>query len=179
MRKIFLMIMIVLVPGQVYAGEGVKDWGLGFGLGVEQYKDDYIEAASLRGDERIVVTEKKYETLPSAWLTLNWNVWGVKQNPVEKAAGSDVYDCKWGFFAGVKLIDSNSEAFSAFALGPQVTFLTNKKEITIGLGFVTHRTKEYASGIEEGKPLPAYYDDIVYEEGTENSGMLMMSVNLF
>ena len=83
-----------------------------------------------------------------------------------------------GFFAGVKLIDSNSEAFSAFAIGPQITFVTDKKEISVGLGFVTHRTKQYAGGIEEGKPLPSQYDDIVYEEGTENSGMLMMSVKM-
>lgn len=153
---------------------GINNWGLGFGLGVEQYKDPYIDRASLRGDSRIVTTEKTYETLPSAWLTINWN-YGVEEKVRPAEA---VQDTRWGFFAGVKLLDSNAESFSAFALGPQVSFKLQSKVISVGLGWVTHQTRGFAKGISDGLPLPPQFDDIVYEEGTENSYMLMMSVQL-
>lgn len=154
----------------------IEQWGLGFGLGVEQYDEPYIDQASLRGDNRIVTTEKTFKTLPSAWLTMNWNRWGIGEEKTNNK-GQDVRDTRWGFFAGVKLIDSNSESFSAFALGPQVTFVLEKKVISVGLGWVTHKTRSYAEGIVAGQALPAQYDDIVYEEGTENSFMLMTSVS--
>jgi len=179
-----MIILLLIFPYNVLAQEeervennsGISAWELGFGLGVEQYKDDYIESASIRGDQRIVVTEKKYETLPSAWLTLNWNVKGLGR--IRKTtSGNDVYYTKLGFFTGIKIIDSNSETFSAFALGPQISFQTEAKIISVGAGWVTHRTKEYANGIKEGEALPEQYDDIVFEEGTENSYLLMMSVN--
>jgi hypothetical protein len=154
---------------------GIADWQLGFGLGVEQYKDVYIDQASIRGDTRIVTTEKTYETRPNAWLTINWNVWGIG-NKKGVYKGNDVFNTKWGFFAGVKLIDSDSNAFSSFALGPQVSFQTESKTISIGFGWVTHGTKKFANQIKEGESLPSQYDDIVFKEGTENSYMVMMSV---
>jgi hypothetical protein len=159
-------------------GKGVENWQMGFGLGIEQYQEEYIDKASIRGDERIVTTEKTYETLPSAWLTMNWNVWGIGTPTKSLTTNNDVYDTKFGFFAGVKLLDSNSESFSSFALGPQISFVTTTNIISVGAGWVTHKTQTYARGIKEGEVLPAQYDDIVYEEGTENSYMVMMSVGI-
>ena len=156
---------------------GIDDWGLGFGFGVEQYRDPYILEASLRGDTRIVTTEKTFETRPSAWLTINWNIWGIGAGR-KTTSGQTVKDARWGFFAGVKVIDSNSDAFSAFSLGPQVTFVLDTKTISVGAGWVTHQTRQYANGIVAGQALPVQYDDIVFEEGTENSFMLMMSIGL-
>jgi hypothetical protein len=70
------------------------------------------------------------------------------------------------------------ETSSAFALGPQVSFLTADRQVSVGFGWVNHRTKRFASGISEGKPLPAQYTDIKYREGSENSYMVMFSVGL-
>jgi hypothetical protein len=172
MYKLILVIFIFLISTTVFAqnktSAGIDEWGLGFGLGIEQYKDTYIDQASLRGDTRIVTTEKTFDTRPSAWLNLNWNIWSWDD--------SKPRDTRYGFFAGVKLIDGNSESFSAFALGPQISFLIDDREISVGLGWITHQTRTYANGIVSGQPLPSQYDDIVFEEGTENSYMLMVSV---
>ncbi|MDP5214566.1 hypothetical protein ORJ66_16050 [Pseudoalteromonas tunicata] len=173
--KKFLISFLTLSNFSVFA-EGVDEWQLSFGLGVEQYREAYIDSASIRGDDRIVVTEKTYDTRPSAWLTMNWNISGIGNN-TRIVDGNDVSDTKFGFFAGVKLIDGDSSAFSSFALGPQVSFVTlDKKTISVGLGWVTHGTRTYANNIQAGMALPEQYDDIVFEEGTENSYMLMMSV---
>lgn len=182
MKYLVGLIFILASQFSAYAQEaekntgttGIDNWGLGFGLGVEQYKDPYIDRASLRGDTRIVTTEKTYETLPSAWLTINWN-YGIDG---KQKHSNTVQEHGFGFFAGVKLLDSNAEAFSAFALGPQVSFVLKEKVISVGLGWVTHQTRGFANGISNGLPLPPQFDDIVYEEGTENSYMLMMSVQL-
>lgn len=159
------------------ATDDLAKWNLGFGLGVEQYRDDYIESASMRGDSKIVTIEQRYETRPSAWLTMNWNLWklGTTRDP---STCTDLCNTKFGLFAGVKLIDSNASAFSSFALGPQMSFQSKTRVISVGLGWVTHRTKKFAKDISEGEPLPSQYDDIVYENGTENSYMLMMSVGI-
>lgn len=160
---------------------GIGTWGLGFGLGVEQYRDSFIDTASIQGDgesERIVTTEKSIDTRPSAWLTVNWNLKPFGSSRVN-ISGDNVISKKWGFFAGVKLLGESNDAFSAFALGPQVTFLTDKnREISVGLGWVTHPTRTYAGNIVEGESLPAQFDDIVFEESTENSYMIMMSIGV-
>lgn len=180
MKKTGLVLLSGLLLSQpVFSQEekkGIEAWELGFGLGIEQYRDKYIESASLHGEDKIVVTEKTYDTLPSAWLTVNWNIW-PRATVAKKAAGTDVQDIKWGFFAGVKLLGSNSDAFSAFSLGPQVSFVLEEKVISVGAGWVTHQTRTYAKDIVAGEALPSQYDDIVFEDGTENSYMLMMSVN--
>ncbi len=159
------------------SAEGIKNWGFGFGLGVEQFRQEYIENASLQGSTKIVTTEKTYETLPSAWLTLNWNLIGLDSKKGTDFEGNDVHNVKFGFYAGVKLLGSGtSDTFSAFSLGPQVSFVTNDKVISIGAGWVTHLTKGFASGILDGQPLPSQYQEIVFKEATENSYMVMMSV---
>lgn len=178
---LFVSFTLLSVPAVSKTAE-ISDWGLGFGLGIEQYKNPYIDQASLRGDTRIVTTEKTFDTRPSAWLNINWNVWGWNDIKTKNAAGvlETTYvdrDIRYGFFAGVKLIDGNSESFSAFALGPQISFLIDQREISVGFGWVTHQTREYAHGIISGQPLPIQYDDIVFEEGTENSYMLMFSIS--
>lgn len=155
---------------------GINSWNLNFGLGVEQFRDPYVDQAAIRGPDKIVVLQRTFKTLPSAWLTATWNVWGAKQESNKRP--TDVRDTKFGFFAGVKLLDSNSSTFSAFSLGPQVSFELATQVISVGVGWVTHKTRKLASGIEAGKSLPAQYDDIEYEEGTENSYTLMMSINL-
>ena len=185
MRRELLLLGSLLVPLSVHAQDNEKtisEWGWGLGIGIEQYRQQaYIDQASTYGTDRIVVVEKDYRTNPSAWMTLNWNVWPRPKSAAElKAAGltADVEKVKWGFFAGVKLLDANSQALSAFALGPQVSFFTAERQVSVGFGWVNHRTKRFAAGIEEGKPLPAQYTDIKYREGSENSYMVMFSVSL-
>lgn len=168
--------------------KGIDDWGFGLGIGIEQYRTmPYIEQASTYGTNRIVVIEKDYRTLPSAWLTLNWNIcpipkkWNICPPDAENmpsGKSSDVQKVKWGFFTGVKILDSNSQTFSAFALGPQVSFITAQKQYSVGLGWVTHRTRNFANGIKEGQPLPTEFTDIKYKDSTENSYIVMFSVNL-
>lgn len=179
-RKALLVTAIMFPPYSVAENEsgGINSWNLGFGLGVEQYREDYIDTASIRGDQKIVTTEKRFETRPSAWMTMNWNIWGVGDKLAFNGT-NDVNGTKFGFFAGVKLLDSTSDSFGAFALGPQISFLTKSNVISIGAGWVTHKTRKYAKGISAGEPLPAQYDDVVFEEGTENSYMVMMSVALW
>lgn len=147
--------------------DDIKDWGFGLGIGIEQYRNKYIDQAGTYGTDRLVLIEKDYKTLPSAWLTLNWNVWGDEKKKM-----------RYGFFTGIKLLDSNSQVFSAFSLGPQITFKTQERNVSVGFGWVTHRTKKLANGISEGSALPAHYTDIKYKEGSENSYMLMFSVGL-
>lgn len=161
---------------------GIGSWGLGFGLGVEQYREDFIENASINGEERIVVTEETYNTRPSAWLTINWNIGDIgkkAENKLNVLSAGNTKNVKWGAFAGVKLIGNSTDTFSSFALGPQLTFETDKgRAISVGFGWVTHSTKSYARGIEPGESLPVQFDDIVFEEGTENSYMIMMSIGV-
>jgi hypothetical protein len=161
------------------SAEGIKNWGLGFGLGVEQFRDEFVDKASVQGQNKIVVLEKTYETLPSAWLTLNWNVIGLDSTRGKDFDGNDVHNVKFGFYAGVKILGTGAdEAFSAFSLGPQISFVTNEKIISIGAGWVTHGTQDFANGIVEGNPLPDQYQEIVFRQSTENSYMIMMSVGL-
>jgi hypothetical protein len=75
-------------------------------------------------------------------------------------------------------LGEDSSAFESFALGPQITFEAKDRDISIGLGWVTHPTRELAHGIKENAPLPTQFDDVAYKEGTENSYMLMFSIAL-
>lgn len=167
-------------------GDGISPWKLGFGLGVEQYRTPYIDSATLQGPNRLVVVEQEYRTRPSAWLTMNWNYVPSKKKSMSTTTGSqsidsdssDVDKTKYGFFAGVKIIDGNANSFSSFALGPQVSFETKGgQNISIGLGWVTHGTKRLADDIKEGQALPSHYTSVVYKKSTENSVMMMMSVS--
>jgi hypothetical protein len=247
----------------------IDQWGFGLGIGVEQYHDTYIDKAAIYGTDRTVKIEKEIDTSPSAWLTLNWNVWPrpiaakeAKANRLraiseaaqnaktdatklaeeaerirlqawgaaadadadkkdkaklralnvdaktadknaqraekdrtaaaEKAAKADLAaavaeakvndtdEIKYGFFAGLKVLDATANTFSGFAFGPQISFFVgkNKRVISIGAGWVAHGTKTFASGIEDGSALPTEFTDIKYREGTEHSVMLMFSVQL-
>ena len=162
--------------------DGVEDWNFNLGIGVEQYRSDYIDQARIAGDEKIVVIEKEYQTRPSAWLTLSWNIWGLGDpaGAEKNAAGNsvDIYNVKFGLFAGTKILGEDSSAFESFALGPQITFQAQDRDISIGFGWVTHPTRELAHGIKENAPLPSQFDDVAYKEGTENSYMLMFSIAL-
>ncbi|MEX8498940.1 hypothetical protein [Leptothrix ochracea] len=160
---------------------GIKDWGFGFGIGVEQYKDKYIEQAGMYGPQKIVVVEREYRTLPSAWLTMRWNIWTLGGGiPVDNGKNSkskvDALGVRAGLYAGVKVLDSNSQIFSAVSLGPQVSFMVSGREVVVGLGWVAHKTRILGYGIKEGEPLPSWFTDIKYKEATENSYMGMFSV---
>ena len=154
---------------------GVADWQLNFGLGIEQFRSRYVDNASLQGNEKIVVVDKDYATLPSAWMTLNWNILTLHS----AASNSQLATSRLGLFVGLKLIDAESQAFSAFSLGPQVSFYVGTRVISIGGGWVTHRTKSLADGILENRPLPTHFSDVTYREGTENSYMMMVSIQVF
>lgn len=157
----------------------VADLGLGLGIGVEQYKDGtYIDSASTNGSNRIVSIDKEFQTVPSAWLTVNWNV-----DPfffINRGKIIENQSIRSGLFVGAKLFDTDSStsALSAFALGPQISFVSNNRQYSVGVGWVTHQTKKLAAGIREGQPLPSQYADIKYHTGSENSYMLMFTINL-
>ncbi|QUX91520.1 hypothetical protein CYL31_08840 [Marinomonas sp. A3A] len=178
----YIVTAALLVFSVCSYADGVDNWNFNLGIGVEQYRSDYIDQAKIAGDERIVVVEKEYQTRPSAWLTLSWNFWGLG-DPVrttQNAAGNniDIHNVKFGLFVGAKILGENATSFESFALGPQITFQAEDRDISVGLGWVTHPTRELASGISEGGTLPSQFDDITYKEGTENSYMLMFSIAL-
>lgn len=178
----YIVIAVLSIVSVWSKADGVDNWNFNLGIGVEQYRSDYIDRAKIVGDERFVVVEKEYQTRPSAWLTLSWNFWGLG-DPVgstEDASGKsiDIHNVKFGLFAGTKVIGEDSSAFESFALGPQITFQAEDRDISIGLGWVSHPTRELASGINEGGSLPSQFDDIAYKESTENSYMLMFSIAL-
>ena len=157
----------------------LKQFGFQTGIGVEQYCKPYIEQASTNGTNRTVVIEKSYKTIPSLWLTMNAIFDPNHKLNVLDVSGKTVETIKYGFFVGVKVVDTNGNALSGFALGPQMNFImADKRLISLGIGLVNHRTKELASGIVAGQPLPEQYTDVKYRENSEYSGMLMLSVNI-
>lgn len=176
---VFFLILPLLSQAQDAAESGVAAWNFNFGIGVEQYRHDYIEQARIVGEDRIVIIEKEYQTKPSAWLTLSWNFWDIGEGIPKQIAGEksiDIHKVKFGLFAGTKIIGENSTAFESFALGPQITFQAEGRDISIGFGWVTHQLKTLGNGITEGEALPVQFDDISYKEKTENSYMLMFSI---
>tara|TARA_R110002167_G_scaffold45324_4_gene136333 strand:- start:12508 stop:13086 length:579 start_codon:yes stop_codon:yes gene_type:complete len=183
MKYIVVLIVSIFSIGAFAQGEGVDAWNFNIGIGVEQYRSDYIDRARITGTERIVVIEKEYQTRPSAWLTLSWNFLGL-DDPIGTEKNSltdrtiDIHNVKFGLFAGTKILGEDSSAFESFALGPQITFQAQDRDISIGVGWVTHPTRTLSSGITEGVALPVQFDDIFYKEGTENSFMLMFSIAL-
>lgn len=180
--KYIIGCFVLIISSNCYA-QGVDNWNLNVGIGVEQYRNDYIEQAKITGEERIVLIEKEFKTRPSAWLTISWNFWGL-DDPVTTATivatgkSVDIHNIKFGLFAGTKIIGGDSSAFESFALGPQITFQANDRDISIGLGWVTHPSRTLSFGIKEGEPLPPQFDDVSYIESTENSYMLMFSMAL-
>ena len=56
--------------------------GFGLGIGIKQYRNTYIDQAGTYETNRLVLIEKDYKTLPSAWLTLNWNISGDETKKV-------------------------------------------------------------------------------------------------
>lgn len=177
MKILKLMLCFVFITSSitVYAldvaeakSNKLSDWNLAFGIGAENYNETYVDTASIQGENRIVTVDKTYEILPSAWLTLN--------APLYSGA-------TWGPYIGVKLIDSNAEAFSAISIGLQKSFVIgdkveNLRKLSLGAGWVTHGTKTLASGIKEGESLPDQYDEIKYRESTESSWMIMLTVGI-
>tara|TARA_B100001057_G_C22527360_1_gene824367 strand:- start:148 stop:690 length:543 start_codon:yes stop_codon:yes gene_type:complete len=179
--KYFFLVLSFLFSTVAWGASGVDAWNFNFGIGVEQYRSDYIDQARITGEDKIVVVEKEYQTRPSAWLTLSWNIFGLGNSLGTETIGAtsvDIYNVKLGLFAGTKILGEDSTVFDSFALGPQVTFQAIDREISIGIGWVTHPKRELADDIDEGDPLPSQYDDISYKEGTENSYMLMFSIAL-
>lgn len=201
MRRFFCALMLILTAPLVRAADSPEALGFGFGIGLENYKQRYIDSASTNGPDRIVVVEREYRTLPSAWLTLNFQFSAVDFNPdggeepneksarrlflgrcnhqTAKGESDDTVNCVGaGLFVGLKVLDANNKTFGGVALGPQYTFYTAGRRISIGAGYVWHQVKTLAPGIEEGKPLPSHYTDIKYSEKSERSSILMISIRL-
>lgn len=179
--KYFILGLSLFFSTGTWGADGVDAWNFNFGIGVEQYRSDYIDKARITGDNKIVVVEKEYQTRPSAWLTLSWNFLGLDEpDETQTLSGKtiEINNVKFGLFAGTKIIGEDSSVFESFALGPQITFQAKDRDISVGIGWVTHPTRKLASGITEGNPLPDQFDDISYKEGTENSYMLMFSIAL-
>lgn len=178
--KNFILGLSFFFSTATWGANGVDAWNFNFGIGVEQYRSDYVDQARITGDQKIVVVEKEYQTRPSAWLTLSWNFLGLDKTDVVEVQGEsiDINNVKFGLFAGTKIIGEDSSVFESFALGPQITFQAKDRDISVGIGWVTHPTRKLASGITEGNALPDQFDDISYKEGTENSYMLMFSIAL-
>lgn len=166
----YVCFVILAALSCICRAQGVDDWNLNVGIGVEQYRSDYVDQARIVGADRIVVIEKKYRTRPSAWLTLSWNFWGVGDpSDTREVAGKsvDVHNVKFGLFAGTKIIGEDTTAFESFALGPQITFQAQDRDISIGLGWVSHPTRQLANGISEDNALPSNFDDVAYKSSTE------------
>lgn len=158
----------------------VSSLGLGIGIGVEQYRHgSYIDSASTHGESRLVTIDKEYETIPSMWLTANWNFTFKDLLGQSTAEDDKPKKVRYGLFVGAKLFDINaSSGLNGFSLGPQVSFTTKERQYSLGIGWVNHQVKKFANGIREGQPLPDQYTDIRYREHSENSYMLMFSTNL-
>jgi len=143
---------------------GVGAWGMSFGLGVEKFRGNYIEKASINGTSKIVVVEKKYDEQTGGWLVMNWTGAQLLTN------------LSWGIYVGVKVTGQSSTGFDGFSLGPQLSFhITKSQPINVGIGWVAHSTRKLANGINEGETLPDHFDEIKYRETTENNYMLMVS----
>jgi len=187
-----LLISMLTVPLLAQADEEKKDeidpakqlktLGFGFALGVEQYRAPYIEEATTNGPNRIVTVDKEYKTLPSFWATINWNIVTFGDGEVGFLSVNKTAKVGVGLFAGVKLIGGpGNQAFDGFALGPQITFKTTgttPRDISLGAGWVTHKTRGLAAGIVEGQSLPAAYTDVKFRQSSENSVAVMLSISL-
>lgn len=168
--------------GETDPAKQLKTLGFGFALGVEQYRAPYIEEATTNGTNRIVSIDKEYKTLPSFWATINWNIATFGAGEVSLLEVNKTAKVGVGLFTGVKLVGGpGNQAFDGFALGPQVTFKTTgttPRDISLGVGWVTHKTRGLATGIVEGQPLPADYTDVKFRQKSENSVAVMLSVSL-
>ncbi len=147
------------------AENGIQSWGMSFGLGLEKFRNNYIERASINGESRVVIVEKKFDEQASGWLTLNWRPEKFVHN-----------NYALGFYVGVKITGASGNAFDGFSFGPQVSFRVSEgSPINIGFGWVAHQTRKLATGIVDGEPLPKHFDEIKFRETTENSWMVMVS----
>lgn len=152
----------------------LDNFNFAIGIGLEKYSDPYIVEASINGSHRIVTIDKETKHSPSLWLVTNWT--------------ADKYGSTWikpGIYLGVKVLGNESTALDGLSLGVNAAFLrkgidgNKRKSFNIGLGYVTHRTRQLADGITEGQALPADFDDIKYKEKTEGSWMIMFSTDIF
>ncbi|MEW8385335.1 MAG: hypothetical protein AB2704_26040 [Candidatus Thiodiazotropha taylori] len=203
MKQIVLMIfLIVLSSASIADGDTqimptsnndlISTWGLGVGLAAEFYQDEYIKTASIHGDTSRVVVEESFDSQPSFWAVGNWTV----DDCTALWSWVKYISCsswrKPGFFVGAKLADEDGVNLSGISLGIQLAFLQNVKLLddnnkiavkkkpswNLGLGWVNHKTRTFASSINEGSDLPEEYDDIVYKEGRGNGWIIMISKNI-
>lgn len=155
-----------------------SDWGLGLGIGVDLYSEEYVEHAKLNGDSRIVTVTDSYTSRPNIWAVGTWTpayCGKFLSTLCEKVV-------KPGVFFGVNL-DSNGKLVDAMSLGVQLTFMeeviaTNNgsdrgirsygPSWVVGVGWTNHSIRTLAGGIEKGSPLPSHFDDIEYRKGREN-----------
>jgi hypothetical protein len=97
---------------------------------------------------------------------------------------------KPGLFFGVKLAGESGVGLEGVGLGVQFAFIQNgvtlrsgetgsKPSWNVGVGWVNHRTKQLASGIVEGQPLPEDFQDIRYREGSDDGWVIMISKNVY
>lgn len=151
----------------------------GVAIGFEHYKDGYITEAETLGENRVVRISDSQQYKPSIWLETHYlwdgiaRDWGLTHSAP-------------GFYIGARLLGPNSDIFEAFSLGAMWSFKRSRigdsppegqiaESINIGIGPVWHKTKNLASGIEEGAPLPEDFNDIRMDSRDEMSWMLMIS----
>ena len=151
----------------------------GVAIGFENYKSSYISEVETVGEDRIVRIVDSQNQKPSIWLETHylWDGWASKRGFTHSAPG---------FYVGTRLLGPDSGVFEAFSLGVMWSFKRTRignvpppgqiaESINIGFGPVWHKTKVLASGIKEGEPLPASYNDVKLDSRDEVSWMLMIS----
>lgn len=188
-RSLLLPLHLVVLLGLTLAshpalGNADEVRGLGFsaGVGLEHYRKPFIRSARMVGEHRTVLVDDSFDQQASLWLQLNY-VWNAKGNGrlFKHEYGAP------GFYVGARAAGPESDGLDAFSLGVLWAFTRKPKNqgpdqagalrpsINIGFGPVWHRTRQLASGIVPGQPLPAQFQQLEFERRDEVSWMLMVS----
>jgi hypothetical protein len=161
--------------------EDLKDnFKFGVALGYEHYRRDYVNSASTVGTTRIVNVSDSEAYKASIWLETHYMFFDTAQHFLHWNYTAP------GFYVGARALGPNSDLFDAFSVGLLMGFKRTKigtvppkdqvaDSINLGFGPVWHRTQVLADGIEEGKPLPAQYNDVTLDKRDEVSWMVMVS----
>lgn len=154
----------------------LQKFEFGIGIGVELYREPFINEAKVFGDERVVRIVDSQEIGASIWLETHYTWDGFAARRLKRSHSAP------GSYLGVRLVGQDAQVFDVFSVGPMWSFKrkrlddrTDRRAINIGLGPVWHRTRRLLDGIEAGQPLPRDFGNVEYAKGDEVSWMLMVS----
>jgi hypothetical protein len=150
----------------------VENFNANFGIGASVFLFDrpHVDTAEIVGADRKVIVTRQRKHQVSPWLQANY-VWD--------AMGSETISP--GIFVGLGMGADNS-FLDTFGGGFQLSFKRRQKSnsakresINVGIGYYVSTIQELANGIEDGKPLPADYDQIKFQNRSINGFMLSLS----